>query len=69
MMHLYLDENFLISLVHLTLKTWIKTTEAEERKQPEREDPFQIFDVFLRPTANSSHLQYLELQTIILQSK
>ena len=32
-MHLYLDENFLISLVHLTLKTWIRTTEPEERKQ------------------------------------
>ena len=33
MMHQYLDENFLISLVHLTLKTWIRTTEPEERKQ------------------------------------
>ena len=31
-LHMYLDENFLISLTHLVLKTWIRSDE-EQRGQ------------------------------------
>ena len=48
------------------LKTWIKGS-AEEREK--HEDPFCIFEKILSPSVQSSQLRYLELQTIILQSK
>ena len=57
-----LDENFLISLVHLVLKTWIKDGKEARKKYP---NPFGIFDKILSPNS----LRYLELQTIILQSR
>ena len=54
----YLDENFLISVAQLALKTWIKAAEEEREENP---NPFKAFEAVLKPRAESSQLQYLEL--------
>lgn len=46
----YLDENFLISVVHLALKTWIKAGPSEERLA----DPFKALESVLSPNSKSS---------------
>lgn len=43
-----MDENFLISLVHLVLKTWIKGEKEERNKYP---NPFSVFEKILSPNA------------------
>ena len=47
----YFDENFLISLVHLVLKTWIASGSDERKKYA---DPFSIFDQLLVPSRQSN---------------